>query len=96
MVSSEGMPGNRELSDLIEHLGRTTRLSPAEAGRVIAEILSYFSESAEEFIVRRHAELQGEAHKNTAIFEQIAAELQQRRFAAPVLTQRQIRRLVYG
>jgi hypothetical protein len=75
---------------------RTTRLSRAEAERVVAEVLAYFSEPLEGFVARRHAELQGEALKNAAIFERILAEARARRFAAPELSARQIRRMVYG
>ena len=84
------------LHELVEHVERTTRLSRGEAERVVQEVLAYFSESAEQFVTRRHAELQAEDHKNPAIFGQIAAELRNRRFAAPALTERQIRRLIYG
>ena len=82
--------------DLLEHLERTTRLTRAEAQRVVAEVLAYFSEPLERFIARRHAELQGEELKNDDIFARIAFELDARRFAAPPLSTRQIRRLVYG
>jgi hypothetical protein len=82
--------------DLVEHLTRNTRLSRAEAERVVAEVVAYFSESADDFIVRRHGELQADNEKNAAIFERLAAELSERRFAAPPLSQRQIRRLIYG
>jgi hypothetical protein len=82
--------------DLLEHLERTTRLTRAEAERVVAEVLEYFSESVERFVARRHGELQGEELKNADIFARIAAELHERRFAASGLTERQIRRMVYG
>ena len=85
-----------DLAELCGHLERTTRLSRGEAARVVNEVLVYFSESAEEFITRRHAELQREDKKNAAIFKQIATEVQGRRFAMPPLTERQIRRLIYG
>jgi hypothetical protein len=82
--------------DLLEHLERTTRLTRAEAERVVAEILAYFSEPLERFVARRHAELQGEELRNAEIFARIASELDERRFAAPELSTRQIRRMVYG
>jgi hypothetical protein len=82
--------------DLLEHLERTTRLSRLEAERVVAEVLDYFSEPLDGFVARRHAELQGEELKNPDIFSRIAAEVRQRRFAAPGLSERQIRRMVYG
>ena len=84
------------LGDLLEHLERTTGLGRTDAGRVVDEILTYFSESVEGFVVRRHAELQEERLKNEEIFDRIRAELAVRRFAAPEMTTRQIRRLVYG
>ena len=81
---------------LVEHLERTTRLSRAEAERVVAEVLDYFSESLEAFVTRRHAELQGEELRNPEIFARLLAEARQRRFAAPTLSERQLRRMVYG
>jgi hypothetical protein len=85
-----------DMDELIGHLAATTRLSPAEAGRVVAEVLEFFGETVDAFVVRRHAQLQGRELGNPAIFERIAAELDQRRFAAQALSERQIRRLVYG
>jgi dGTP triphosphohydrolase len=82
--------------ELYDHLERTTRLRREEAERVVAEVFEYFSESAEQFVRRRHAELQRESRRNDEIFRLIAAELSGRRFTAPPLTERQIRRLVYG
>lgn len=84
------------LEELLDHLERSTRLSRAEAGRVVAEVTSFFSESAEQFVARRHAELQRERLRNPAIFERIADELRGRPVAAPPLSQRQLRRIVYG
>jgi hypothetical protein len=99
MLSSayiDGSIGSMSLDDLIEHLTQTTRLSRPEVERVVAEVVAYFSESSDAFIVRRHAELQAENEKNAAIFDRLEEELRERRFAALPLTQRQIRRLIYG
>ncbi|MEN8181205.1 MAG: hypothetical protein ABFS46_01575 [Myxococcota bacterium] len=84
------------LDALLQHLERSTRLSPGEATRVVAEVVAFFSESTEEFVARRHAELRRERLTNPAIFLRIAEELAARRVAAPQLTQRQLRRIVYG
>ncbi len=59
-------------------------------------MLAYFDEDVADFVRRRHRELQRRSHTNDRILELIAAELAQRRFAAPELTARQLRRLVYG
>ncbi|WP_068924366.1 hypothetical protein [Planobispora rosea] len=82
--------------DLIVHLTRTSSLGPGEAARVVAEVLAYFSEPVEEFVRRRHAELKGRGLVNDEIFRRIAAELPSRRVAAPELSLRQLRRIVYG
>ena len=82
--------------DLLDHLARTTALAPSEAARVVADVLAYFSESAEEYVRRRHGELQARGLTNERIFERIAAELPLRRVRAPDLSARQLRRIVYG
>lgn len=90
MESSDGFGA------LVEHLERTTRLGRSEAERVVAEVLDYFSESLEAFITRRHAELQSEELRNPEIFARLLEEARRRRFAAPALSERQVRRMVYG
>jgi hypothetical protein len=96
MVLSESMETAGGVEALVEHLERTTRLSRAEAERVVAEVLDYFREPLDGFVARRHAELQAEELKNPEIFARIRAELRARRFAAPEMSERQIRRMVYG
>lgn len=87
---------SRPYDDLLAHLGRTTSLGPGEAARVVADVLAYFGESAEEFVRRRHAELKARGLTNDHIFERVAAELPGRRVAPPELSARQLRRIVYG
>ncbi len=82
--------------DLARYLATSTGLPQSTAVRVIADVTTYFSETIEEFVRRRHAELQHHQRKNDEIWPVIAAELRQRRFAAPGLSQRQLRRMVYG
>ncbi len=81
--------------DLARNLAASTGLPPLTVVRVIADVVSYFSETAEEFVQRRHAELQRRQYKNEEIWPLIAAELSQRRFPAPALSERQLRRIVY-
>ena len=84
------------LEDLISHLANTSRLEPNEARRVVREVLAYCSETTEEFVVRRHLELQAERLTNPVIFERLSKELQARRFRAAPLSARQLRRIIYG
>ncbi len=71
-------------------------MSEAEAHRVIDEVLAFMSETPEDFVRRRHLELQAQGCTNAEIFARIAQELSQRRFSAPPLSERQIRRIIYG
>lgn len=82
--------------ELVAHLTRTSPLSAGEAARVVADVLEYFAEPAEVFVRRRHAELKARGLTNDQIFRRVAAELPLRRFAAPELSLRQLRRIVYG
>ena len=82
--------------ELLVHLSRVSRLSPDEAYRVAQEICAYFTESVGDFVSRRHHELQTDGLANRVIYQQIATELEGRRFPAPALSERQIRRLIYG
>lgn len=75
---------------------RNTPLSPSEAARVVAEVVAYYGEAVPDFVRRRHSELKHRGLTNDLIFDEIAAELARRRFAAPNLSVRQLRRLVYG
>jgi hypothetical protein len=82
--------------DLLLHLTRTTTLGPGEAARVVADVLAYFGESTEAFVRRRHTELQARGLTNAQIFSRIGSELAQRRVSAPELSERQLRRMIYG
>lgn len=82
--------------DLLDHLMRRTTLGRREARQLVVEVLAYFDENLETFVRRRHSELQHRGLANPEIFSKIADELMWWRIAAPPLTQRQIRRIIYG
>ena len=63
---------------------------------MVDDVVAYLAEPVEDYVRRRHAELKTYGAKNPEIFERIAAELQGRVVAAPRLTERQLRRIVYG
>lgn len=92
-VSVTGPDGHGEI---VAYLTRTCPLTPAEAARVVADVLGYFSEAPEEFVRRRHRELKDRGLNNEQTFGQIAAEVPQRRYAPPDFSLRQLRRIVYG
>jgi hypothetical protein len=81
---------------LVDHLVATTGLTPAEAARVAEDVLAYHQEPVEAYVRRRHAELRTHGVRNTEIFGRLAEELAHRVVAAPELSERQLRRIVYG
>lgn len=81
--------------DLVHHVVASTGLPPGTAERVVTDIIGYFAETAEQFVRRRHAELHRHL-KNDQIWGVIAAELAGRPVAAPPVSGRQLRRIVYG
>jgi hypothetical protein len=80
---------------LVDHLVAGTDLTPMEAQRVVEDVLAFYAEPVEEFVRRRHAELRTYGAKNAEIFARIATELQDRVVAAPPLSERQLRRIIY-
>ena len=82
--------------ELVAHLAATTGLSEPEAARVVEDVVAFLAEPVEDYVRRRHAELRTFGAKNPQIFAQIAEELAGRVVAAPDLTERQLRRIVYG
>jgi hypothetical protein len=82
--------------DLVRRVAASTGLPEATAMRVVADVIAYFGETAEEYVRRRHGELRDRQRKNEEIWPQIAAELGGRRFGVPELSERQLRRIVYG
>jgi hypothetical protein len=84
-----------DLNPLLDHLVNAG-LRRGDAARIVSEVVSYFSETTESFVRRRHRELQRDGVANVESFRLVAAELACRRVAAPRLSERQIRRLIYG
>ena len=82
--------------DLVRHVAMTTGLDDATAERVVADVVAYFGQTVEEFVKQRHAELKDKSMRNDEIWPSLTTELARHRIAAPELTERQLRRIVYG
>lgn len=87
---------DRNHADLIEHLKCYLAVDTADADKVVTEVIAYFQEPQEVFIRRRHHEMQKQGLSNTEIFSAIKAELQTQLFPATPVSERQIRRMIYG
>jgi hypothetical protein len=90
------MSDQTELAELVTYLVRSTRLTPPEARRVIDEVIAYLDDTVEDFIRRRHLALQSQGYSNPEIFARLGDEIRERRFRADELSERQIRRIIYG
>ena len=84
------------VDELAEQISRTTGLTPDDARRVVADVLAYFTETTEQYVRRRHRELQTYGARNDEIFDRLRAELRHWPVRAPELSARQLRRIVYG
>ena len=80
----------------MERIVASTGLTPAEATRVVEDVVAFHAEPVEEYVRRRHAHLKTYGAKNPEIFARIADELAARVVAAPELSERQLRRIIYG
>jgi hypothetical protein len=83
-------------AELTFHIAASTGLPLPTATRVVADVIAYFGETTEEFVRRRHGEMQRRGHRNSWIWAAIAEELGGRPVGAGALTERQLRRIVYG
>ena len=91
------MTDKPDIQLLINHLCHGSGLTPSEARKIVDEVIAFFAETPEDFVRRRHLEIKQELGlSNAQIFQRIEAELVQLVFAAPALTRRQIRRIIYG
>lgn len=81
---------------LVAHVVATTALTPGEAARVIEDVIAFHAQPVEDYVRERHAHLKTYGTRNPEIFALIAVELRERVVAAPALSERQLRRIVYS
>ena len=84
------------VAEVQQRLQSVLGLSRTQANRAVDEVLDSLGLEVDEYIARRHGELQAQGESNSEIFERIAEELRALRFKAPELSARQIRRRIYG
>ena len=83
-------------AQLVERIVASTDLSPAEANRVVEDVLAWYREPLLDFVRRRHGELQRLGTRNVEIYRLLADEVRRRPFAVPEISERQLRRYIYG
>jgi hypothetical protein len=82
--------------EVVSHITASTGLSARDAARVVDDVLAFYAEPTEDFVRRRHAQLRERGMRNPDIFRLVISELSERVVAAPELSERQLRRIVYG
>lgn len=82
--------------EIVDRVVASTGLTDAEARRVVDDVLAWYAEPVEDYVRRTHAHLQLYGTRNAEAFAIIAAELRERVVAPPELSERQLRRIVYG
>lgn len=83
-------------SDYVNHLCQLYPLKKEDLLRLWEEFQEYYKETPEEYIRRRHIELQSKGYRNQDIFKKIQDQLKIQRFKSTPLSTRQIRRIIYG
>jgi len=58
--------------------------------------MEYFGQTVGDYVSKRHEDLKNRNRKNDDIWPLIVTELKARRFKAEELSERQLRRIVYG
>jgi hypothetical protein len=71
-------------------------LETDELKLLLDDLWAFTDETADEFVRRRHGELQRAGMRNDAIYRRLAAEASAGRFRGPDLSLRQVRRIIYG
>jgi hypothetical protein len=69
-------------AELVDRVASSTGLTSAEAARVVDDVIAWYSEPVDDYVKRRHA--------------LIAEELSGRLAPAPSLSERKLRRMIYG
>jgi hypothetical protein len=82
--------------DVVERVAATAGLSRAEAARLVDDVVTWYREPVEQYVRRRHAHLRTYGVRNADIYARLADELRSRVVAAPDLSERQLRRIIYG
>lgn len=83
-------------AELVRRVASSSGVSIGEASRIVADVVAFYAEPADDFVRRRHARLQADGLRNAEIFALIRGELSRRVVAPPDLSERQLRRIVYG
>lgn len=95
-LTSSSPGDDPERQRLARRLITLFELDEALAHQIVEELREAWSQQPDQFIEQRHQALQRQGYRGDEIYTLLQLELKQRRFAAPPLSLRQIRRRIYG
>lgn len=81
--------------ELKERLSHIIRVEKIDINKLFNELLSFFSESEENYITRRYSEMQKEKYKIKEIYSILSQEVRNHLFTGRILSERQIKRIIY-
>jgi hypothetical protein len=82
--------------DLLTHLRAVTGLDRPRAAKMLDEIRAWYSADLPTWVRRRHGELQRQGLRNREIFPRLQKEARGILVRPDPLSERQIRRIIYG
>ncbi|ASW55299.1 hypothetical protein [Plantactinospora sp. KBS50] len=82
--------------ELVERIADSLGIEHGTAQRIVGEVIAYYREPLECYIRRRHETFQRQGLQNADIFPLLIEELEERVVAPPRLSERQVRRIIYG
>ncbi|MBT0770780.1 hypothetical protein KIH74_17690 [Kineosporia sp. J2-2] len=82
--------------EIVLRIAESLGIGQSEAQRVVSDVVDYYREPLDVWIRRRHRECKRERMRNPQIYELLQQEAAERVVAAPILSERQIRRIISG
>jgi hypothetical protein len=79
-----------------EYLEDQYSLSAENLDRLLEDIWAFTALSPQAFAVKRHTELKSLGRRNEAIYAELLSEIEGGRFQTQELSERQVRRMIYG
>jgi hypothetical protein len=86
----------RSHQDLLEHLQAVTGLEEATVAKIVEELHTWYGQDLAAWLRSRHQELQRRGLRNREIFPRLREEAAHILVRPSALTERQIRRIIYG
>jgi hypothetical protein len=82
--------------DLLLHLQTVTGQSRSLLGKILEETRAWYAKDLQTWIRERHRELQRQGLRNREIYPRLQKEVRQILVRPAPLSERQIRRMIYG